>query len=140
MQQYLRDEEAALMSELKQEEEEKSQRMKEKIDRINNDIQVLTSSIRETEEAMGLDDFVFLKVIPIPRQQGASNCEILFTLIPSYSFVHRGPGLYATKIQFRQFGNVKPSNSLKQTFFHQFMGNIYTFTSQQMNCTWSFVF
>lgn len=81
MQQYLRDEEAALMSQLKQEEEEKSQRMKEKIERINNDINVLTSSIRETEEAMGLDDFVFLKVIAIPRKQGGSNCKILFIFI-----------------------------------------------------------
>ncbi|KAM9341347.1 E3 ubiquitin-protein ligase TRIM35 [Symphorus nematophorus] len=61
MHQYLRDEEAALMSQLKQEEEEKSQRMKEKIDRIDSDIRVLTSSIRETEEAMSLDDFPFLK-------------------------------------------------------------------------------
>ncbi|KAE8289483.1 Tripartite motif-containing protein 35 [Larimichthys crocea] len=58
---YLRDEEATLMSQLKQEEEEKGERMKEKIDRLNNDIRELTSSIRETEEAMGFDDFLFLK-------------------------------------------------------------------------------
>ncbi|XP_076604554.1 E3 ubiquitin-protein ligase TRIM35 [Chaetodon auriga] len=61
MQQYLRDEEATLMSQLKQEEDEKSQRIKEKIDRISDDIQVLTNSIRDTEEAMALDDFLFLK-------------------------------------------------------------------------------
>ncbi|XP_071327444.1 E3 ubiquitin-protein ligase TRIM35 isoform X2 [Trachinotus anak] len=61
MHQYLHDEEAALMSQLKQEEEEKNQRMKEKIDRINNDIQVLTDSIRETENMMGLEHFLFLK-------------------------------------------------------------------------------
>ncbi|GAA6232815.1 E3 ubiquitin-protein ligase TRIM35-like [Lates japonicus] len=61
MHQYLRDEEAAMISQLKQEEEDKSQKMKEKIDRINNDIQMLTNSIRETEDAMDLDDFHFLK-------------------------------------------------------------------------------
>ncbi|XP_023278674.1 tripartite motif-containing protein 35-like [Seriola lalandi dorsalis] len=61
MHKYLHDEEAALMSQLKQEEEDKSQRMREKIDKINNDIQVLTNSIRETENTMGLDNFLFLK-------------------------------------------------------------------------------
>lgn len=65
MHQYLRDEAAALMSQLKQEEDDKSQMMKVKIDRINNDIRVLTKSIRETEDAMGLDNFLFLKVILI---------------------------------------------------------------------------
>lgn len=62
MHQYLHDEEAALMSQLKQDEEEKNQRMKHKIDRISNDIRVLTNSIRETEEAISLDGFLFLKV------------------------------------------------------------------------------
>ncbi|XP_029937839.1 E3 ubiquitin-protein ligase TRIM39 [Myripristis murdjan] len=61
MHQFLRDEEAALMSVLKQEEEEKSQRMKEKIDRISNDIRELTDTVREVEEAMELEDFLFLK-------------------------------------------------------------------------------
>ncbi|XP_041668107.1 E3 ubiquitin-protein ligase TRIM35 [Cheilinus undulatus] len=61
MHQFLSEEEAALMSQLKQEEEEKSQRMKEKIDRISDDIRVLKSSIRETEETMGLEDLAFLK-------------------------------------------------------------------------------
>ncbi|KAF7655064.1 hypothetical protein LDENG_00061100 [Lucifuga dentata] len=59
--QYLRDEEAALMSSLKQEEEEKSQRMKEKIDKVNSDMRELTDAITESEEAMGLEDFLFLK-------------------------------------------------------------------------------
>lgn len=63
MHQYLRDEEADLMSQLKQEEEDKSHRMREKIDQINSDIHLLTNSIRETEDAMSLEDFLFLKVI-----------------------------------------------------------------------------
>lgn len=62
MHQYLRDEEAALMSQLKQEEEEKTQRMKDKIDKLNDDIEELTSRVRETEEAMDLSDFLLLKV------------------------------------------------------------------------------
>nr|XP_046269866.1 E3 ubiquitin-protein ligase TRIM35 [Scatophagus argus] len=74
MHQLLRDEEASLMSQLKQEEEEKSQRMKEKIDRINNDIRVLTNSIRETEEAMGFDDFLFLK--NYKRSSERAQCRV----------------------------------------------------------------
>ncbi|XP_034530301.1 putative tripartite motif-containing protein 75 [Notolabrus celidotus] len=61
MHQFLSEEEAALMTQLKQEEEEKSQRMSEKIDRISDDIRVLRNSISETEEVMGLDDLRLLK-------------------------------------------------------------------------------
>ncbi|KAM4625940.1 E3 ubiquitin-protein ligase TRIM35 [Polymixia lowei] len=61
MHQYLRDEEAAMMSSLKQEEEEKSQRMKEKMDRLSDDIRELTNTLKETEEAMALEDYLFLK-------------------------------------------------------------------------------
>ncbi|KAM9842997.1 E3 ubiquitin-protein ligase TRIM35 [Aulostomus maculatus] len=61
MHQYLRDEEAELMSQLKQEEEEKSQKMENKITRISNDIRVLTTTIREAEEAMAPDSVLFLK-------------------------------------------------------------------------------
>ncbi len=84
MHQYLRDEEAALMAELKQEEEEKSQRMKEKIDKISNDIQMLNNSLRETEEDMGLDDFLFLKVIPLLRIQDPFTLSVR----PLSSVVH----------------------------------------------------
>lgn len=62
MHQFLSEEEASLMSQLKQEEEEKTQKMREKIDKISEDIRVLSNSIRETEEIMGLDDLLFLKV------------------------------------------------------------------------------
>lgn len=64
MHQYLRDEEAAVMSQLKQEEEEKRQKMEDKINRISADVQVLTAGIRETEEALGLKSLLFLKVLP----------------------------------------------------------------------------
>ncbi|XP_035529418.1 tripartite motif-containing protein 35 isoform X2 [Morone saxatilis] len=84
MHQYLRDEEASLMSQLKQEDEEKSQRMEEKIDRITNDIRALTNSIRETEEVMGMDDFLFLKNYkkaserssPVPAVCSRAQCRV----------------------------------------------------------------
>ena len=59
---FLRDEEAALMSSIKEEEEEKSRKMKERMERIMDDIACLTDAIRETEEAMAVEDVIFLKV------------------------------------------------------------------------------
>ncbi|XP_046889012.1 E3 ubiquitin-protein ligase TRIM39 [Hypomesus transpacificus] len=58
---FLRDEEAALMSSIKEEEEEKSRKMKERMERIMDDIACLTDAIRETEEAMAVEDVIFLK-------------------------------------------------------------------------------
>ncbi|KAM7404144.1 hypothetical protein PAMA_004530 [Pampus argenteus] len=75
MHQHLRDEEATLMSQLKQEEEEKSQKMKHKIDRISNDIEMLTNSIRETEEAIDLDGFLFLKNYKKASERAQSRVE-----------------------------------------------------------------
>ncbi|XP_034015598.1 tripartite motif-containing protein 35 [Thalassophryne amazonica] len=61
MHQFLHDEEAALMSQVKQEEEEKDQRMNEKISRISDDIKLLTDIIRETEDSLGCRDLLLLK-------------------------------------------------------------------------------
>ncbi|XP_061742296.1 E3 ubiquitin-protein ligase TRIM35-like isoform X2 [Nerophis ophidion] len=61
MQQFLRDEEATLTSELKQEEEEKIQRVEQKISKIGNNIQILKSSIGELEDVMESEDIFFLK-------------------------------------------------------------------------------
>ncbi|CAB1343978.1 unnamed protein product [Coregonus sp. 'balchen'] len=60
--QYLRDEEAAVISALKDEEEEKSQRMRDRIDGITDQINSLAEAIEVTVEAMDTDDDVsFLK-------------------------------------------------------------------------------
>nr|XP_057934586.1 E3 ubiquitin-protein ligase TRIM35 isoform X2 [Doryrhamphus excisus] len=61
MHQHLRDEEAALMSELKQEEEEKIQKVENKINKTSNDIRILTASIGELEEFMESENIFFLK-------------------------------------------------------------------------------
>ncbi|XP_066518792.1 nuclear factor 7, brain [Hoplias malabaricus] len=58
---FLRDEELSTLNTLKEEEEEKSRKMREKIDRLADDIMSLTEIINSTEEAMKSEDTDFLK-------------------------------------------------------------------------------
>ncbi len=60
--QFLRDEEAARIAALREEEEQKSQMMKEKIEKMSREISSLSESIRAIEEAMKADDVTFLQV------------------------------------------------------------------------------
>ncbi|KAM9559346.1 zinc-binding protein A33 [Salvelinus alpinus] len=60
--QFLRDEEAAVISALKEEEQEKTQRMRDRIDRTTDQINSLAEAIEVTVEAMDTgDDISFLK-------------------------------------------------------------------------------
>lgn len=60
--QFLRDEEAARIDALKQEEEQKSQMIKRKLEEMNHEIARLQDIIRTTEKDMGIEDVAFLKV------------------------------------------------------------------------------
>ncbi|KAI4902388.1 hypothetical protein NFI96_026357 [Prochilodus magdalenae] len=60
--QFLQDEEAARISALKEEEELKSQMLKEKIEKMNREISALSDTIRVIEEEMGAEDVSFLQV------------------------------------------------------------------------------
>src|SRR4029434_1738635 len=60
--QFLRDEEAARIAALWEEEEQKSQMMKEKIEKMSREISSLSDTIRAIEEEMGADDITFLQV------------------------------------------------------------------------------
>ncbi|XP_063041081.1 zinc-binding protein A33-like [Engraulis encrasicolus] len=59
--QFLRDEEAARIAALREEEEQKSQMMKEKIEKMSREISSLSESIRAIEEEMEADDVTFLQ-------------------------------------------------------------------------------
>ncbi|XP_063041134.1 zinc-binding protein A33-like [Engraulis encrasicolus] len=59
--QFLRDEEAARISALREEEEQKTQMMKEKIEKLSREISSLSGSIRAIEEEMEADDVTFLQ-------------------------------------------------------------------------------
>ena len=54
--QFLRVEEAARLAAVREEEEQKSQMMKEKIERMSREISSLSDTIRAIEEEMGADD------------------------------------------------------------------------------------
>ncbi|MCJ8732293.1 hypothetical protein PDJAM_G00209660 [Pangasius djambal] len=60
--QFLRDEEAARITALREEEEQKSQMMKEKIEKLSKDIASLSDTIRAIEEEMRAEDVSFLQV------------------------------------------------------------------------------
>ncbi|KAK0154366.1 Tripartite motif-containing protein 35 [Merluccius polli] len=61
MHQFLWDREAAAMTSLREEEEEKSRRITEKMEKIRDGIEALADTLQETEEAMVLEKHVFLK-------------------------------------------------------------------------------
>ncbi len=58
----LRDEEAASLTALREEEKQKSQKMIDKIEETSKQIVYLTRSIRDTEEQMKAEDYSFLQV------------------------------------------------------------------------------
>ncbi|XP_053352555.1 zinc-binding protein A33-like [Clarias gariepinus] len=59
--QFLRDEEAARITALRKEEEQKSQMMKEKIEKLSRDISSLSDKIRAIEEEMRAEDVSFIQ-------------------------------------------------------------------------------
>ncbi|XP_060731896.1 E3 ubiquitin-protein ligase TRIM39-like [Tachysurus vachellii] len=59
--QFLRDEEAVRIAALREEEEQKSQMMKEKIEKLCRDISSLSDTIRAIEEEMRAEDVLFLQ-------------------------------------------------------------------------------
>ncbi|XP_062391113.1 zinc-binding protein A33-like [Sardina pilchardus] len=59
--QFLKDEEAARIAALREEEEQKSQMMKEKIEKMSREISSLEDTIRAIEEEMGVDNITLLQ-------------------------------------------------------------------------------
>ncbi|XP_063040948.1 zinc-binding protein A33-like [Engraulis encrasicolus] len=59
--QFLQDEEAARIAALREEEEQKSQMIKEKIDKLSREISSLSDTIRDIEEEMEAGDVTFLQ-------------------------------------------------------------------------------
>ncbi|XP_053482521.1 zinc-binding protein A33-like [Ictalurus furcatus] len=59
--QFLRDEEAVRIAALREEEEQKSQMMKEKIEKLSRNISYLSDTIRVIEEEMRAEDVLFLQ-------------------------------------------------------------------------------
>lgn len=66
---------------LSEEEEQKSQKMKEKMDKLTDEIMTLREAISSTEEVMSADDRAFLKVaiqIYIILKETSYSCDYIF--------------------------------------------------------------
>ncbi|XP_062391164.1 zinc-binding protein A33-like [Sardina pilchardus] len=74
--QFLRDEEAARIAALREEEEQKSQMMKEKIEKMSREISTLSDTIRVIEEEMGADDITFLQQCTLQDPERVSGALI----------------------------------------------------------------
>ncbi|XP_061105675.1 E3 ubiquitin-protein ligase TRIM35-like [Conger conger] len=61
LQQFLKDEEAARITALREEEEQKSQMMKKKIEKMTEEISSLSEQIRALEQELGAEDLSFLQ-------------------------------------------------------------------------------
>ncbi|KAJ8274169.1 hypothetical protein COCON_G00087940 [Conger conger] len=61
LQQFLKDEEAARITTLREEEEQKSRMMKEKIEEMTEEISSLSEQIRALEQELGAEDISFLQ-------------------------------------------------------------------------------
>uniref|UniRef100_A0A8B9KP72 Uncharacterized protein n=1 Tax=Astyanax mexicanus TaxID=7994 RepID=A0A8B9KP72_ASTMX len=72
--QFLRDEEAARITALREEEEQKSQMMKEKIEKMSREISALSDTIKAIEEEMETEDILLLQV----RNNHKSVCTFQF--------------------------------------------------------------
>lgn len=60
--QFLHDEEISMLRALGEEEEQKSEKMTETMDRLTDEIMTLQEAIRSREEAMNEDELQFLRV------------------------------------------------------------------------------
>ncbi|XP_016141811.1 nuclear factor 7, ovary-like isoform X1 [Sinocyclocheilus grahami] len=67
--QFLRDEEASTIIALREEEDQKKQKMKEKLDDMNRHISALSHMIKDLEETMKSNDVCFLKKFPLTMER-----------------------------------------------------------------------
>ncbi|XP_030641313.1 tripartite motif-containing protein 35-like [Chanos chanos] len=72
--QFLRDEEAARIAALREEEEQKSQTMKEKIEEMSREISSLSDTIRAIEEELKAEDILFLQYFD--RSMKRAQCTL----------------------------------------------------------------
>uniref|UniRef100_A0A673HAP2 Nuclear factor 7, ovary-like n=1 Tax=Sinocyclocheilus rhinocerous TaxID=307959 RepID=A0A673HAP2_9TELE len=67
--QFLRDEEASTIIALREEEDQKKQKMKEKLEDMNRHISALSHTIKDLEETMKSNDVCFLKKFPLTMER-----------------------------------------------------------------------
>ncbi|XP_035277448.1 uncharacterized protein LOC118229527 [Anguilla anguilla] len=76
LQLFLKDEEAARITALREEEEQKSQMMKEKIEKMTEEISSLSGQIRAIEQELGAEDVSFLQSYKDTQNSGVGLLHI----------------------------------------------------------------
>uniref|UniRef100_A0A8C2D5A7 Uncharacterized protein n=1 Tax=Cyprinus carpio TaxID=7962 RepID=A0A8C2D5A7_CYPCA len=69
LRQFLRDEEASTIIALREEEDQKKQKMKQKLEDVNRHISALSHTIKDLEETMKANDVCFLKKFPATMER-----------------------------------------------------------------------
>ncbi|XP_036436344.1 tripartite motif-containing protein 35-like [Colossoma macropomum] len=84
--QFLRDEEAARIAALREEEQQKSQMMKEKIEKMSREIEALSDTIRAVEEQMGAKDISLIRNYKATLER--AQCKLQYPEKPSVQLLH----------------------------------------------------
>ncbi|XP_073675307.1 E3 ubiquitin-protein ligase TRIM35-like [Garra rufa] len=84
--QFLRDEEAARITALREEEEQKKQTMKEKLEEMNRHMSALSHTIKDLEEMMKAKDVQLLKKFPVMMER--VQISQLDAQMPSGALIH----------------------------------------------------
>ncbi|KAL7875285.1 hypothetical protein SRHO_G00062550 [Serrasalmus rhombeus] len=71
--QFLRDEEAARITALREEEQQKRQMMTEKIEKMSREIEALSDTIRAIEEEMGAEDIAFVQNLKVTLKSSCTS-------------------------------------------------------------------
>ncbi|KAJ8358383.1 hypothetical protein AAFF_G00011540 [Aldrovandia affinis] len=96
LQQFLKDEEATRIAALREEEEQKSQMMKEKIDKMTEAISSLSEQIRAIEQELGAEDLSFLQdpekvsgaLIDVAKHLGNLNYRVWEKMLGTVQYTH----------------------------------------------------
>ncbi|XP_017570028.1 tripartite motif-containing protein 35-like [Pygocentrus nattereri] len=101
--QFLRDEEAARITALRMEERQKSQMMKEKIEKMSREIETLSDTIRAIEEEMGAADVSFIRNYKATLER--AQCKLQHPEKPSVELLHVAK--YLSNLKYKAWKKMK---------------------------------
>ncbi|XP_076849733.1 E3 ubiquitin-protein ligase TRIM35-like [Brachyhypopomus gauderio] len=101
--QFLRDEEAARIAALKEEEELKSHMMRRKIEEMSGEIASLSDQIRNTEKEMEAENIPFLLNVSSTLKQYVIIISVLPSLKSSPSLIRQTDDSYNAPVGFGEF-------------------------------------
>uniref|UniRef100_A0AAR2IPE3 Zinc-binding protein A33-like n=1 Tax=Pygocentrus nattereri TaxID=42514 RepID=A0AAR2IPE3_PYGNA len=101
--QFLRDEEAARIEALRMEERQKSQMMKEKIEKMSREMEALAATIRAIEEQMEAEDVSFIQNYKATLER--AQCKLQHAEKPSVDLLHVAK--YLSNLKYKAWKKMK---------------------------------